>query len=86
MDAALRRDHAQSKTLLLGVARRLAARLTIAIMLAAFAAVGPNEGSVLVLIGCSSSLLLGTGPLSLWSPEAPRRAGARTSAPGCTGW
>ena len=54
---------------LLGAAGRLAALPVVAIMLVAFAAAGPNEGSVLVLLGCLGILLLGTGPLSLWQPE-----------------
>ncbi len=54
---------------LLGVAGRLVAIPTSVIMLVAFAADGPNEGSVLVLAGCLGILLLGTGPLSLWAPE-----------------
>lgn len=53
---------------LFGFAGRLAAVPLIVIMLVAFLTAGPNEGSMLVLIGSLGILLLGTGRLSLWEP------------------
>ncbi len=57
---------------LCGIAGRFAALPVIVIMLVAFAAAGPNGGSVMVLIGSVGIALLGTGPLSLWRPGEAR--------------
>ena len=55
---------------LVGFAGRLVALPTVVIMLAAIYLTGFSDGNALVLIGCIGVILLGTGPLSLWDPEA----------------
>ena len=56
---------------LFGLAGRLAAVPMLVIMPVAMATGGINEGNIMVLIGSVGILLVGTGPLSLWEPEAP---------------
>lgn len=55
--------------LLLGVAGRMASAPVVVIMVVAMVSAAPNLANGIVLVGCLGIIALGTGALSLWTPE-----------------